>query len=89
MIQKQPKTVLYDEVVESVLDCLDEKSIERLINLQFSEEFDERMQVTADKCTEDELTEEDRSDYKAVVELLGWLSLLQLRARQRLDESKT
>lgn len=89
MIQKLPTPALYDEVIESVLDCLDEKSTERLINLQFSEKFDERMQVTADKCTEGELTQEERSDYKALVELLGWLSLLQLRARQRLDESKT
>ena len=89
MIQKRPKSVLYEEVIEGVLDCLDEKSTERLINLQFSEEFDERMQVTADKCTEDELTSEEKADYKAVVELLGWLSLLQLRARQRLNDSKS
>ena len=83
MIQKSPKTVLYDEVVKSIIDCLDEKSAERLLNIQFSEEFHKQMQVTADKCTEGELTEKERSEYKALVELLGWLGLLQLRIRKR------
>ncbi len=89
MIQKSPKTALYEEVVESIVDCLDEESAERLLKIRFSDEFGERMQETADKCTEGELTEEEQDNYKSLVQLLGWLSLLQLRIRTRLNESKS
>lgn len=49
-------------------------------DFMFSDEDNDRIQELADKCTEGELTADERSEYEAYVETGQLLALIQARA---------
>lgn len=55
-------------------------------DLMFSDPDNERIQELADKCTEGQLTEEERREYKAYMDATHLMGLMQARAQQALTQ---
>ena len=55
-----------------------------LVEVRADPELQERLDTFADKCTEGELTAEERAEYESYVRAIGVISVLQAKARKLL-----
>lgn len=65
-------------------DCLDAESARRLVEMRPDPAVDRRIAEFASKANEGELTEQERQDYEALVNAMDFVSILKIKARQRL-----
>jgi hypothetical protein len=82
--------------VQSVLETLraiasspSGKNVDALLKLRASDELQKRIDELADRCTEGQLTTEERKEYEALIDLGDFISVLQAkvrRVRRRLGE---
>lgn len=75
-------------VLDSLLDplsrCLDAGSARRIVDLRVASSVQERIDRLAERANEGSLTEEERSEYEALINAADFISILQLKARQHL-----
>jgi hypothetical protein len=74
---------LYHGVMDLFLSCFTGDALQRLLALRFPEEWTARADELGDKCNEGTLTEEERREYEAFVELGSTIAALQARAKRR------
>jgi hypothetical protein len=79
------------QAVESVLaavgDCLDATSAEALLRLRAPEQLQSRIESLAERCTEGQLTDDEREEYESLVRLGNFVAILQSRARRQLGRA--
>ncbi len=75
-------------VLDSLLDplsrCLDAESARRIVDLRVASSVQERIDRLAERANEVSLTEEERSEYEALINAADFISILKLKARQHL-----
>lgn len=78
-------TSIFDQLLQPVADSLTPEVAQRLVDIRVDEATQARIDELADKCTEGELTDEERSQYESYVHAIEMISLLQAKARQTLS----
>ena len=73
---------MLDQLLQPVTDSFTPEVARRLVELRVDEATQTRIDELADKCTEGELTPEERSEYESYVHAIDMISLLQAKARQ-------
>lgn len=71
---------LLGTLLDPVAQSLNSKAAEMLINLRADEAAQQRIDVLADKCNEDQLTAMERSEYEAYVSAANLIAILQSKA---------
>ena len=79
-------TVL-DEVLDPVARCFTPDVARQVAALRANPQLQARLDGLARKAIEDELTEEERDEYRAYVEAIDLVSILQAKARQILRDN--
>jgi hypothetical protein len=87
MSQVQEAMVL-DRLLEPVSRCLTPEVARRLVGLRAEPEIQERLDLLADKATEDALTPEERAEYETYVRALDFIAVLQAKARALLADER-
>ena len=72
--------VLWDRLLEPVAQCFDEESARRLAELRFSSADEARVEELAERANEGLLTDDERREYEAFIQLDDLVSLLVLKA---------
>lgn len=77
-----------DATIESVLgavgECLDRASAEALLRLRADARLQARMEELADRCTEGELSAQEREEYESLIRVGNFIAILQAKARRQL-----
>ena len=80
-----------NDVIENVLSavggCLDTTSAKALLRLRASEQLQTRIEELAGRCTEGQLSGEERDEYESLVRLGNFVAILQARARRQLERA--
>jgi len=74
-----------DGLLDPLSRCLDAESAGRVIDLHVPASVQDRIDTLAERANEGALNEEERAEYEALINTAGIISILQLKARQRLD----
>ena len=74
-----------DKLLDPVSRCFTPEVADRLVHIEPDPELQARIDVLADKCTEGELTTDERSEYEAYVRAGNLISILQAKARKQLS----
>jgi hypothetical protein len=81
-------TAVLDRALEPIGACLTPKAAEKLLRLKLDKNTQARLDVLADKCTEGDLSAEERAEYESAVLTLELVTLLQAEARAFLATHK-
>ena len=74
-------------MMSSLANCLEGRSLQSIVNLRASPEAEERVEWLAEQANEGQLTKEERAEYEGCVRFSNFLSVLQLKARNKLRQS--
>lgn len=76
-----------DALLGPLSRCLDAESARRVVDLQIDPPVQDRIDTLAERANEGALNESERSEYEALVNAADFISILKLKARQRLDST--
>ena len=76
-----------DRMLEPVSDCFTPEVARKFLRLRSDPQLQARIDTLADKCTEGELTAEERSEYETYVRAGNLIAILQAKARKILATS--
>jgi hypothetical protein len=68
-------------IFEPLEECMTPELAKKMVDLRADSELQARIDELADKCTEGELTSEERAEYESYVHGLKVISVLQAQAR--------
>jgi len=75
-------------ILKSVARCFDQATARKLASLRLDKRSQAMLDQWADKCTEGALTPEERDEYRAVVDAMDVIAILQIEARQQLKRKR-
>jgi hypothetical protein len=82
---KRMETATYlDRMLEPVGGCLTPEVARRLVQLRADPQLQARIDELAGRCTEGDLTEEEKSEYETYVRAGNLIAILQAKARKLL-----
>ena len=64
-MSQPPETPILDRLLDPVSRCLTPEVARQLVALRTDPQFQDRLDTLADKCTEGELSPEEREEYQA------------------------
>jgi hypothetical protein len=70
-----------ERLIDQVVGCLDESSARRLAEMQVPEEVQARVDLLADRADAGTITEDEASEYDAIVQFTAFIDILRLKAR--------
>ena len=73
-----------DGLLEPLSRCLDAESARRIIELPLDPAVQERVDMLAQRANEGILTDNEFSEYQALINAADFISILKLKARHRL-----
>ena len=76
-----------DGLLDPLSRCLDTESARRVVELRIASPVQERIDALAERANEGELTDEERSEYEALINAADFISILKLKARQHLGSN--
>jgi len=83
----QQSSQILDRLLDPFADCLTPDVALAVANLRARPEVQERIDELAEKCNEGELTPVEQAEYRAIVEAIDFISVLQAKARARLTRA--
>ena len=83
-MSQPPETTFLDRLLDPVTRCLTPDAARQLVALRAEPQFQERLDTLADKCTEGELSPEEREEYETYVRSIHIIGILQAKARKLL-----
>lgn len=76
----------FDRGIDGAIQFFSREQAEALANFQVDESLQHRLEELAEKCSEGELSEEERAEYAGYVRANNFLSIIQSKARLRLRD---
>ena len=70
-----------DGLLEPLSRCLDAESARRIVGLQVEPPVQERIDILAESANEGTLSDDERSEYEALVNAADFISILKLKAQ--------
>ena len=83
-----PETTALNQLLDPLSECLTPEAAKGIAEFRADAKTQARIDELADKCTEGELTDEERQEYDAYVRAIDFITILQLKA-QSILEGKT
>jgi len=80
------ETIALDRLLDPVSRCLTPEVARQLVALRADPELQQRVDALADKCTEGQLTAEEREEYETYVRASRFVAILQAKARKLLAQ---
>jgi hypothetical protein len=71
-----------DRLLGPISRCLTPEVAQKLVQLRADPKLQERLDLLADKCTEGQLTPEEREEYETLVHAGHFIAILQAKARK-------
>ena len=81
-------TPILDQLLSPLGDCLTVESAQKVVDLKASDSLQERIHELGRKCSNGELTDQEREEYETFVRFTNFVSILQSKARQILKDEK-
>jgi len=82
-----------DTALDGLLDplsrCLDADSARRVIKLQIDPAIQSRLDALAERANDGVLTDAERAEYEAIINVGDFISILKLKARRHLSSIQT
>jgi hypothetical protein len=78
---------LLDKIFEPLGEALTPETAARFVAMRADDDVQRRIDELADKCTEGQLTEEERHEYDTYIRAIDFISIMQSKARQVLRRS--
>lgn len=88
-MQQSTVPAVLSRALEPISDCLTPDASRQLLKLKLDKKSQARLDELADKCTEGELTIEERAEYESAVLSLELVMLLQVEAQATLAASES
>jgi len=82
-----PPPSILDRLLAPVGDCLTPDVARHLVDLHASADVQARLEELADKCTEGQLSAEERAEYETAVAAIEFIRVLQAKARRLLRQT--
>lgn len=79
-----PHSSVLSRLLDPVGRCLTPEVAQQLVALQVDPAVQARFEELADKCTEDQLSADERTEYETYVRALEFIAVLQAQARSLL-----
>lgn len=73
--------------IDPIFSLLTSEQARALAEYQVDDEMRERISELVEKCSEGELSDEEHAEYEGYVRANRFVSILQAKTRQRLDDS--
>lgn len=83
-MRKKVNGVLLDRTLEPVISSLNEEAARKILVLKADRKMQARVAKLADKCTEGELTPEERREYEMYLMANHLIAILKAKVRLRL-----
>jgi hypothetical protein len=83
-MNQSAETSILDRLLDPVTRCLTPEVARQLVALRADSQFQKRLDTLADKCTEGELSPDEREEYEIYVRALHIIGILQAKARKLL-----
>lgn len=77
-----------DRILDQFSDCLNPEAARRIVEFQIDEETQARVEALGERAKEGLLSDEERLEYRNVVEVADLITILKLKARRLLAASK-
>jgi hypothetical protein len=77
----QTETSILDQLFDPIARCLTPEVASQIANLRASVDFQERLDLLSERCTEGELTAEEKAEYEIYVQAIDFIAILQVKAR--------
>jgi hypothetical protein len=76
---------ILDELLDPLSQCLDEESARRLVALRVPSGVQEKLDSLAERANEGLLSDDERTEYEALINGADFFSILKLKARRQLS----
>jgi hypothetical protein len=86
MMSQTLESSAVDRLLDPVSQCLTPEVARRIIELRAEPELQARVDVLAERCSQGELSPEEREEYEAYVRGSRFVALLQAKARKLLAQ---
>jgi hypothetical protein len=80
-MKKNGNGLLLERILEPLTSSLNEEAAQKLLALKADRKTQARVTKLADKCTEDELTPEERREYEMYLMANHFIAILKAKAR--------
>ena len=80
-----PDASILSRLLEPVGHCLTPEGARELVNLKADDVVQARLEELADKCTEGELSADEKLEYETYVRAIEFIGVLQAHARRMLS----
>lgn len=77
-----------DRVLDPLAACFTPDVARQVASLRADPEFQARLDELADKCTEGQLTDQERAEYESYIRALDVIAVLQAKARAAFRDEK-
>jgi hypothetical protein len=77
---------MLDDLLDPLSRCLDAESARRLLEVRTAPAVQERIDFLAERANDGVLTEEERSEYEALINAADLIAILKLKARRQLKK---
>lgn len=78
---------LLDKIFEPFGEALTSETAARFVEMRADDDVQRRIDELADKCTEGQLTDEERQEYDVYIQAIDFISIMQSKARQVLQRN--
>ncbi|MGA2075550.1 MAG: hypothetical protein ABSH52_18830 [Terriglobia bacterium] len=78
-----------DGLLDPLSRCLDAESARRVIELQIDPAVQSRLDALAERANDGVLTDDERAEYEAFINVGDFISILKLKARKHLGSIQT
>jgi hypothetical protein len=75
---------LLDQLLDPFTQCLDAESARRVIEFGIAPEVQQRVSALAEKANDGVLTQDERTDYEALINAADFIAILKLKAQRSL-----
>jgi hypothetical protein len=81
-VRRMDTAAYLDRMLEPVSDCFTPEVARKFLRLRSDPQLQARIDLLADKCTEGELSPEERNEYETYVRVGNLIAILQGKARK-------
>ncbi len=80
-------SILLDELLDPFTECLDAESAQRVIEFGIAPRVQERVNILAERANEGLLSDDERADYKALINAADFIAILKIKAQRNLTSN--
>lgn len=82
-------TALLAEFLDPFSQCLDAESAQRVVEFGIAPAVQQRVNALAEKANEGALTDDERTDYEALINAADFIAILKIKARRQLTLTRS